>query len=61
MNQQKLGVVVRPDGTRQVTYNGKPLYLFIKDAYIPGIAGTQGINGNGAVTPWGTFHTIALP
>ena len=55
-----LGVVVRPDGTRQVTYQGKPLYLFIKDAYIPGITGTQSINGAGAVTPWGVFNTIPL-
>jgi predicted lipoprotein with Yx(FWY)xxD motif len=56
-----LGVVVRPDGTHQVTYKGKPLYLFIQDAYIPGIAGTQSINGAGAVTPWGVFNTIPLP
>jgi predicted lipoprotein with Yx(FWY)xxD motif len=55
-----LGVVTRPDGTRQVTYQGKPLYLFIKDAYIPGIIGTQSINGAGAVTPWGVFNTIPL-
>ena len=51
---------MRPDGTRQVTYHGKPLYLFIKDAYIPGITGTQSINGAGAHTPWGVFNTIAL-
>jgi predicted lipoprotein with Yx(FWY)xxD motif len=55
-----LGVVVRPDGTRQVTYHGKPLYLFIKDAYIPGITGTQSINGAGAHTPWGVFNAIPL-
>ena len=61
VDQHALGVVVRPDGTRQVTYKGQPLYLFIKDAYIPGIAGTQSINGAGAVTPWGVFHTISLP
>ena len=61
VDQNALGVVVRPDGTRQVTYNGKPLYLFIKDAYIPGISGTQSINGAGAVTPWGVFHAIPLP
>jgi predicted lipoprotein with Yx(FWY)xxD motif len=60
-DQHALGVVVRPDGTHQVTYKGKPLYLFIQDAYIPGIAGTQSINGAGAVTPWGVFNTIALP
>ena len=60
VDQHALGVVVRPDGTRQVTYQGKPLYLFIKDAYIPGITGTQSINGAGAVTPWGVFNTIPL-
>ena len=61
VKQHALGVVVRPDGTRQVTYKGKPLYLFIKDAYIPGIVGKQSINGAGAVTPWGVFNTITLP
>jgi predicted lipoprotein with Yx(FWY)xxD motif len=61
VDQHALGVVVRPDGTRQVTYNGKPLYLFIKDAYIPGITGTRSINGAGAVSPWGVFNTIPLP
>ena len=61
VDQHALGVVVRPDGTRQVTFNGKPLYLFIKDAYIPGLVGTQSINGAGAVTPWGVFNTIRFP
>jgi predicted lipoprotein with Yx(FWY)xxD motif len=61
VKQHALGVVVRPDGTHQVTYYGKALYLFIQDAYIPGIAGTQSINGAGAVTPWGVFNTIPLP
>lgn len=61
VDQHALGVVVRPDGTHQVTYHGKPLYLFINDAYIPGVTGTQSINGAGAVTPWGVFNTIPLP
>lgn len=61
VDRHALGVITRPDGTRQVTYQGKPLYLFIKDAYIPGITGTQSINGAGAVTPWGVFTTIPLP
>ncbi len=60
VDQHALGVVVRPDGTRQVTYRGKPLYLFINDAYIPGVAGTQSINGDGASTPWGVFKTVPL-
>jgi predicted lipoprotein with Yx(FWY)xxD motif len=61
VDQRALGVVVLPDGTQQVTYRGKPLYLFNNDAYIPGIIGTRAINGAGAVTPWGEFNTIALP
>ncbi len=61
VDQHGLGVVVRPDGAHQVTYKGKPLYLFVTDAYIPGITGTKSINGAGAATPWGVFNTIPLP
>jgi predicted lipoprotein with Yx(FWY)xxD motif len=50
--------VVRPDGSHQVTYHGRPLYLANNDAYIAGITGTQSINGAGAHTPWGVFSTI---
>jgi predicted lipoprotein with Yx(FWY)xxD motif len=58
VDQHALGVIVRPDGTHQVTYNGRPLYLFNNDAYIAGITGTQSINGAGTDTPWGVFSTI---
>jgi predicted lipoprotein with Yx(FWY)xxD motif len=58
VDQHALGIIVRPDGTHQVTYNGDPLYLFNSDAYIAGITGTKSINGAGADTPWGVFNTI---
>ena len=58
INQQDLGTIVRPDGTHQVTYQGRALYVFYGDAYIPGNTGTQGIYGNGKITPWGMFSTV---
>lgn len=61
VDQQALGIIVRPDGSHQVTYNGQPLYLFYNDAYIGGITGTQGIRGAGASTPYGVFNTIPMP
>jgi predicted lipoprotein with Yx(FWY)xxD motif len=60
VDQHALGVITRRDGSQQVTYNGRPLYLFNNDAYIgpiPG-AGTKSINGADAHTPWGLFNTI---
>jgi predicted lipoprotein with Yx(FWY)xxD motif len=58
VDQDALGTIVRPDGTWQVTYKNKPVYLFYGDAYIAGITGTQGIYGQGKVTPWGVFNTV---
>ena len=58
VDQDVLGIIVRPDGTHQVTYNGRPLYLFNNDAYIAGLTGTQSINGAGTDTPWGVFNAI---
>ena len=59
VDQNKVGTMVRPDGTHQVTYNGKPVYFFYLDAYIGGLPfGMARIDGAGLVTPWGTFNTI---
>ncbi|HJS93657.1 MAG TPA: hypothetical protein VJ741_05295 [Solirubrobacteraceae bacterium] len=54
---------MRPDGSQQVTYHGRPLYLFNKDAYVGGKSpvGTQGIYGAGDLTPSGVFNTIIPP
>jgi predicted lipoprotein with Yx(FWY)xxD motif len=62
VDQHALGIIVRPDGTHQVTYNGQPLYMNYGDAYLAGVPfyndGMPTINGAGAVTPWGVFNTI---
>jgi predicted lipoprotein with Yx(FWY)xxD motif len=44
-----LGTVGRPDGTRQVTYRGMPLYTFVGD-HKPGEAKGQGIKDVGTWT-----------
>ena len=53
----KLGTITRPGGTHQVTYNGHPLYLFIKDTK-PGQTTGQGATAFGAawfaLTPSGS-------
>lgn len=41
----KLGVIILPDGTRQVTYNGAPLYTYTDDSK-PGDINGQGLDGN---------------
>jgi predicted lipoprotein with Yx(FWY)xxD motif len=55
--QDRLGVVTRPDGTRQVTYDGRLLYRFAEDS-----AGT--VTGNGVADAFGgqdlTWH-VATP
>lgn len=45
----RLGVITRPDGTRQVTANGRPLYTFAEDS--PGKA-----TGNGFMDQFSGHH-----
>jgi len=61
---KEVGVVRRADGTYQVTYEGKPLYLYSAERFLPregtivSEAGTAG-NGNGLPAPGGgTFSVI---
>ena len=47
LTASKLATITRSDGTKQVTYNGHPLYLFIKDQK-PGQTNGQGVTTFGA-------------
>ncbi len=48
----KLATITRPDGSKQETYNGHPLYTFSGDSG-PGKTGGNGISGFG-----GTWHAV---
>jgi predicted lipoprotein with Yx(FWY)xxD motif len=58
-----LGTITRSDGTKQVTYDGHPLYYFVGDTG-PGTDKGQGVDGFGAkwwlVAPSGSSITTAV-
>ena len=58
-----LGTITRSDGTKQVTYDGHPLYYFEGDTG-PGTDKGQGLNGFGnkwwLVAPSGSSITTAV-
>ena len=55
LTASKLGTTARPGGTHQVTYNGHPLYLFIKDKK-PGDVNGQGVTAFGAASVRAHLH-----
>ena len=50
----KLGSIKRPEGGRQVTYHGRPLYTFVED-HGPGKANGEGFKDVG------TWHAAPAP
>ena len=54
VNTSLVGTAKRSDGTQQVTYNGHPLYLFVKDTKTGQTTG-QGLTAFGA--PWYVLST----
>jgi predicted lipoprotein with Yx(FWY)xxD motif len=50
----KLGSIKRPEGGRQATYRGRPLYTFAED-HRPGTANGEGFKDVG------TWHAVAVP
>jgi predicted lipoprotein with Yx(FWY)xxD motif len=64
LTASKLATITRSDGTRQVTYNGHPLYRFSQDTK-PGQTHGQGVTAFGAawfaLTPTGTQASAPAP
>ncbi|MDW3845686.1 hypothetical protein NMK34_03605 [Micromonospora sp. BRA006-A] len=50
-----IGTVTRPDGHRQVTYNGWPLYWYFQDH------GTGDARGEGLGNNWSTVTRVGKP
>jgi predicted lipoprotein with Yx(FWY)xxD motif len=61
VSEEKIGTVDRPDGTKQVTLGGWPLYYYIGDKK-PGAWKGQGVDGKWYVAqPDGTKNLECLP
>jgi predicted lipoprotein with Yx(FWY)xxD motif len=62
VNPSAVGVIWRADGTEQVTYNGKPLYIYNQEQPLANSSGLittgSGGNGNGVSDFGGTFSLV---
>jgi predicted lipoprotein with Yx(FWY)xxD motif len=60
VDRHRLGVIVRPDGTLQVTFDRHPLYLFHQDASLPLLTPAYpiSINGAGVQAFGGVWQTV---
>jgi predicted lipoprotein with Yx(FWY)xxD motif len=58
----QLGMIARPDGTHQVTFDGHPLYMFHTDASLPLVTAAYptSINGAGAQAFGGLWLAVQL-
>jgi predicted lipoprotein with Yx(FWY)xxD motif len=57
-NAGLVGTTTRADNTQQVTFNGHPLYLFVRDTK-PGDTNGQGVNAFGGI--WDAVSTSGNP
>ncbi|MGH9105090.1 MAG: hypothetical protein ACRDZX_04490 [Acidimicrobiales bacterium] len=55
-----LGVIIRPDGSHQVTWDGQPLYVFVKDALPTTASGTAVGEGLGSLFGGTGFHLVPV-
>ena len=55
-----LGIIVRPDGSHQVTWDGHPLYIFVKDALPLTPSGTATGGGLGSLFGGTGFFLVPL-
>jgi predicted lipoprotein with Yx(FWY)xxD motif len=64
LRTSSLGTLKRTDGTLQVTYHGKPLYLYSLEGIVrksPAGGGHAAGNGNGLKSPGGGTFTLVTP
>jgi predicted lipoprotein with Yx(FWY)xxD motif len=57
LDAHDVGVIFRPDGSRQVTYEGHPLYVYGQEQPVQQFTGTAG-NGDGVSAFGGTFSLV---